>query len=171
MFSGMRRMLALVAVFAVSVGAMADDGVILKLKNGSEVGFVFTSKPKIATGAELSITTADGTSVRYNYADVRSVTFGDVTSTGIDDVAASPACDVVFRLLDGKVMVDGLPAGESVSVYSVSGQLLTSQKQTANGASLTLPLEGNGVLIIRTTTGVSYKVMKKYDIAFLLYFQ
>lgn len=154
-------MLALAAVFAVSIGVMADDGVILKLKNGKEVGFVFTSKPKITPSAELSITTAEGTSVSYNYAEVRSVTFDDVTSTAIDDVAASPVCDVVFRLLDGKVVVEGLPAGESVSVYNVGGQLLASQKQTANGVSLTLPLEGSGVLIVRTSIGVSYKVLKK----------
>jgi hypothetical protein len=157
----MGRFLALIAVFAVSNGAMADDGVILKLKNGKEVGFVFTSKPKIMPGSELSITTADGTSVSYNYAEVRSVTFGGVTSTGIDDVSASPSCDVVFRLLDGKVVVDGLPAGESVSVYNVGGQLLTSQKQTMSGVSLPLPLEGNGVLVVRTSTGVSCKVMVK----------
>jgi hypothetical protein len=161
MFSGMRRMLALVAVFAVSVGAMADDGVILKLKNGSEVGFVFTSKPKIKPGIELSITTAEGTSVSYDYAKVCSVTFGDVASTGIDDVTDSPACDVVFRLLDGKVVVEGLPAGESVSVYNVGGQLLVSKKQTIKGTSLTLALDANGVLIIRTSTGVNYKVMNK----------
>jgi hypothetical protein len=68
---------------------------------------------------------------------------------------------VVFRLLDGKVVVEGLPAGESVSVYNISGQLLASKKQTATGVSLVLPLEGSGVLIVRTSTGVSYKVMVK----------
>ena len=156
-----KRIVLFFAVFAVSIIAMADDGVILKLKNGSEVGFVFTSKPKITPGAELSITTSNGASVSYDYAEVRSVAFGDVTSTGIDDVTASPACDVVFRLLDGKVVVEGLPAGESVSVYNISGQLLASQKQTATGVSLALPLEGSGVLIVRTSTGVSYKVMVK----------
>lgn len=155
------KLVLLFALFAVSNEAMADDGVILKLKNGSELGFVFTSKPKIKPGIELSITTAEGTSVSYDYAKVCSVTFGDVASTGIDDVTDSPACDVVFRLLDGKVVVEGLPAGESVSVYNVGGQLLVSKKQTINGASLTLALDANGVLIIRTSTGVNYKVMNK----------
>lgn len=157
----MKRCLLLAAAVLMSTVAMAEDGVIVKLKNGSEVGFVFTSKPKITPGAELSITTSDGASVSYDYAEVRSVRFGDVTSTGIDDVTSSPVCDVVFRLLDGKVVVEGLPAGESVSVYNVGGQLLASQKQTATGVSLTLPLEGSGVLIVRTSTGVSYKVINK----------
>lgn len=157
----MKRCLLLAAAVLMSTVAMAEDGVIVKLKNGSEVGFVFSSKPNVTPGAELSITTSDGASVSYDYAEVRSVRFGDVTSTGIDDVTSSPVCDVVFRLLDGKVVVEGLPAGESVSVYNASGQLLASQKQTATGVSLTLPLEGSGVLIVRTSTGVSYKVMNK----------
>lgn len=157
----MKRCLLLAAAVLMSTVAMAEDGVIVKLKNGSEVGFVFTSKPKITPGAELSITTSDGASVSYDYAEVRNVSFGDVTSTGIDDVTSSPVCDVVFRLLDGKVVVEGLPAGESVSVYNASGQLLATKKQTATGVSLTLPLEGSGVLIVRTSTGVSYKVMNK----------
>ena len=157
----MKRCLLLAAAVLMSTVAMAEDGVIVKLKNGSEVGFVFSSKPNVTPGAELSITTSDGASVSYDYAEVRSVRFGDVTSTGIDDVTSSPVCDVVFRLLDGKVVVEGLPAGESVSVYNASGQLLATKKQTATGGSLTLPLEGSGVLIVRTSTGVSYKVMNE----------
>ena len=157
----MKRCLLLAAAVLMSTVAMAEDGVIVKLKNGSEVGFVFSSKPNVTPGAELSITTSDGASVSYDYAEVRSVRFGDVTSTGIDDVTSSPVCDVVFRLLDGKVVAEGLPAGESVSVYNVGGQLLTTEKQSAGGTALSVPLDARGVLIVRTSTGVSYKVMNK----------
>lgn len=157
----MKRCLLLAAAVLMSTVAMAEDGVIVKLKNGSEVGFVFSSKPNVTPGAELSITTSDGASVSYDYAEVRSVRFGDVTSTGIDDVTSSPVCDVVFRLLDGKVVVEGLPAGESVSVYNASGQLLATEKQSADGTALSVPLDARGVLIVRTSTGVSYKVMNK----------
>ncbi len=157
----MKRCLLLAAAVLMSTVAMAEDGVIVKLKNGSEVGFVFSSKPNVTPGAELSITTSDGASVSYDYAEVCSVRFGDVTSTGIDDVTSSPVCDVVFRLLDGKVVAEGLPAGESVSVYNVGGQLLTTEKQSAGGTALSVPLDARGVLIVRTSTGVSYKVMNK----------
>lgn len=157
----MKRCLLLAVAVLMSTVAMAEDGVIVKLKNGSKVGFVFISKPKIMPGAELSISTADGTVLNYDYAEVRSVTFGDVTSTGIDDVTVSPSCDVVFRLLDGRLAVEGLPAGENVSVYTIGGQLLATEKQSADGTVLSVPLDARGVLIVRTSTGVSYKVMNK----------
>lgn len=156
-----RRIILFVAAFTLSTIAMADDGVILKLKNGNEVGFVFSSKPRIITGTELSITTADGSSISYDYSEVRSVTFGDVSSTDIEDITASPSCDIVFRMIDGKVIVEGLSAGESVNLYNIGSQLLASLKQSANGGILTLPLESSGVFIIRTSTGVSYKMLKK----------
>jgi hypothetical protein len=154
-----RRFVALVAIFAISIVAKADDGVILKLKNGSEVGFVFTSKPKITPSAKLNIATVDGTSVSYDYADVRSVTFGDVTSTGIEDVAASAACDVVFRLFDGKVVVEGLPAGESVSVYDLNGQRVTTHEQGQDNTVISIFLNAHSVHIIRTSNGISCKVV------------
>jgi hypothetical protein len=156
-----KRCLLLAAVVLMSAVAMAEDGVIVKLKNGSEVGFVFSSKPNVAPGAELAITTSDGTKVSYDYADVRSVRFGEVTSTGIDDVETSSSCDVVFHFLDGRLSVEGLPAGESVSVCTVGGQLLATEKQSADGTALSVPLDARGVLIVRTSTGVSYKVMNK----------
>lgn len=151
----------LAAAVLMSTAVMAEDGVIVKLKDGGEVGFVFSSKPNVAPGEELTISTADGTVVSYDYAEVRSVSFGEVTVTGVDDVETSPSCDVVFRLLDGRLTVEGLSAGASVSVYTVGGQLLTTEKQTADGAALSVPLDARGVLIVRTSTGVSYKVMKK----------
>lgn len=161
LFSVLRRFSAFIGIFAVSVGAMAEDGVLLKLKDGGEVCFVFSSKPCIVPGEELLITTTDGSSVSYDYSVVRSVSFSNATSTVIEDVIASPACDVVFRLLGDKVVVEGLPAGESVSVYTLGGQLLISRKQPEGLSSLTLPLESRGVFVVRTSTGVSYKVMKK----------
>lgn len=157
-----RRCFLLLVALVVSITAMADDGVIVKLKNGSEVGFVFSDKPRVTFGAELQIRTSDGVSVSYEYAEVRNVSYGDVSSTGIEDVSSSTVCDVVFKLIEGKLLIEGLSAGESVGVYTVDGKVVTTGKQTGNNMSLTLPLTaGRSVLVVRTSTGVSYKIMKR----------
>jgi hypothetical protein len=161
LLASMKRCLLLAVAVLMGTVAMAEDGVIVKLKNGSEVGFVFISKPKIMPGAELSISTADGAVVNYDYSEVRSVSFGEVTSTGIDGVETSSSCDVVFRLLNDRLAVEGLSAGENVSVYTIGGQLLATEKQSADGTALSVPLDARSVLIVRTSTGVSYKVMNK----------
>lgn len=156
----MRRYFLFACALTMSLLVKAEDGVLLKLKSGAEVGFVFTSQPKIATGAELVIKAADGAFVSYDYAEVSSISFGDVALTDISDVKGESS-KVVFRLQDGKLSVEGLKVGESVSVYNVSGKMLHQVKQSTNALPLQIPLTEKGVLIIRTSTGVSYKFVNK----------
>ena len=156
----MRRYFLFACALMMSLFVKAEEGVLLKLKSGAEVGFVFASQPKIATGTELVIKTADGTSVSYDYAEVSSISFGDVSLTDISDVKGESS-KVVFRLHDGKLSVEGLKVGESVSAYNVSGKMLHQVKQSTNALPLQIPLTEKGVLIIRTSTGVSYKFVNK----------
>lgn len=135
----------------------ADDGVILTLKSGEELGFVFSSRPTIMVKDELLITLSDGTKVSYSFDAVRNVRFGAVDPTGVEETPGSQ--DVVFRFSDGMLRVYGLPVGENVAVYSVNGQHQVSRSQESDGEVLSIPLSAKGVLVVRTSTGVSYKIM------------
>ena len=61
----------LMAVLLLScvLGVRAEEGVILSLKDGTEVAFAFSSKPRLAMGEELTITAPDGTNVVYGKMD------------------------------------------------------------------------------------------------------
>lgn len=135
----------------------AEGGVILTLKSGEELGFVFSGRPTITVKDELLITMADGTKISYAFDAVRNVRFGAIDPTGIGETSGSQ--DVVFRFSDGVLRVYGLPVGESVAVYSVNGQRQVSRSQESEGEVLTIPLSAKGVLVVRTSTGVSYKIM------------
>lgn len=135
----------------------AEDGVILTLKSGEELGFVFSGRPTITVKDELLITMADGTKISYAFDAVRNVRFGAIDPTGIGETSGTK--DVVFRFSDGVLRVYGLPVGESVAVYSVNGQRQVSRSQESEGEVLTIPLSAKGVLVVRTSTGVSYKIM------------
>lgn len=148
----------LVAVF-FALSAKAEEGVVLTLTDGTQVGFAFSARPKVAMGSELTLT-ADGNSVSYNYSEVKSMTFGEVQLTDIKETATSTN-PVNFKLQSDQLLVSGLPIGETVAVYNLSGQQLEVVRQTAEGAVLNLPLTQKGVLIVRTSTGVSYKVIVK----------
>lgn len=154
-----RSILLLIAV-TVSVAVRAEEGVILHLKDGNEVSFVFSSRPKLMMGTELQISTIDGYQVSYDYLLVSRVSFGEATATGVEEVSTVKS-KVVFSLSEDKVLVEGLKVGESASVYNLAGQLLISVKQTLPSGPLTLPLTEKGVLIVRMSTGVNYKLMSK----------
>ena len=152
----------LMAVLLLScvLGARAEEGVILSLKDGTEVAFAFSSKPRLAMGEELTITAPDGTNVVYAFADVRNVRFGEFTITGIDSAPGTENTpDVTFRISGGQLHVFGLPKGESVSVYDLAGRRVAMQKQTTDGSTLSISLNATGVLVVRTSTGISYRIV------------
>lgn len=137
------------AVFLLScvLGAGAEDGVVLSLKDGTEVAFAFSYKPRLAMGGELTITAPDGTDVVYAYADVKNVRFGEFSTTGMDSVPGTENTpDVTFRISGGLLQVFALPHGESVSVYDLGGRCVAMQKQTADGGTLSIPLPVSGSL-------------------------
>lgn len=142
------------------LGARAEEGVILSLKDGTEVAFAFSSKPRLAMGGELTFTVPDGTNVVYAYADVKNVRFGEFVTTDIDSAPGTENTpDVTFRISDGLLQVFGLPHLESVSVYDLGGRRVAMQKQASEGGTLSIPLPVSGVLVVRTTTGISYRMV------------
>ena len=151
----------LMAVLLLScvLGARAEEGVILSLKDGTEVAFALSSKPRFAMGEELTVTAPDGTNVVYAFADVRNVRFGEFTITGIDSAPGTENTpDVAFRISGGQLHVFGLPQGESVNIYDLAGRRVAMQKQTTDGSTLSISLNATGVLVVRTSTGISYRV-------------
>lgn len=149
-----------VLLLSCVLGTKAEESVILSLKNGTEVAFAFSSKTRLAMGEELTISVSDGTNVVYAYTDVEHVRFGEFSTTGIDSAPGTENTpDVTFRICDGLLQVFGLPQGESVSVYDLAGHRVAMQKQIADGCTLSIPLNVSGVLVVRTSTGISYRIV------------
>lgn len=142
------------------VQAIADEGVIISLKNGQEYEFTFAEKPQIVFGKELTIMANAATALSHNYADVRSIRFSNGEDTGIDEVQQSgEETTISFKIAGNSLYVYGLPVGENVSIYSIGGQRVASQRQVSEGAVLAIPLTTRGVLLVHTSTGVSYKLL------------
>lgn len=157
-----RSFLRLVVTFICIISAtkaIAEEGVVLTLKSGQEVNFVFSSKPCISTSdAELIITTADGNKLSYDYTEVRNISFSTTTGTNITETIAQQETEVTFKTSSNVLFVYNLPVGESVSIYTLSGYRIAMQKQTTKGAILKLPLKESGVLVVCTSTGISYRI-------------
>ena len=82
-----------------------------------------------------------------------------IADAGIEKVEQTgSSSDAVFRFNDGQLQFFGLPAGESVSVYDLNGHHVAMQKQAEDDTVLCITLNSRGVLVIRTSNGISYKV-------------
>lgn len=163
-------MSAFFALAPALCSAAEGEAVYLNLQTGTSVTFLFAEKPVVAleAGDSLTMRTTEA-EVKYAYSDVRSLTFEKVdtipdTPDGIAKIlgdAAGSNGNVAFRIGQNGITVVGLPAGASASVYTVSGAMVANGKANGNNGVF-LPIgQEKTVYIVHTSTGQSYKFIRK----------
>ena len=116
---------------AVTLKAEELSSFILNTKDDSKVEFRFASNPVITFDeADLLITDASETSVRYPMADVVNIVFSTYTSS-VKDVDAD---HIVVNLTRDLLTVSGLQAGDDVNIYNVDGALLAVAMADSDGS-------------------------------------
>ena len=144
------KYLIIVVMLAITTSAMAETqpGIILRLRDGSTVGFTLESKPKIIPyNYSLEIVT-DKTTVSYSYSKIASIYSGNVDGGGIESPTIDKKADVLFTIIDNGVEVSGLGAGETV-------------RANTDNETLRMTMPSSGVYIIRTSGGISFKFITK----------
>lgn len=157
------KKLFVLSVFALqSIGMKADDGIVVLLKDGTQVGFVFSERPNVVCGSELEFV-ASGRAVSYAIDDVRRIYRSDeVVSTGVDAVMSAVGQGVVFRVVNGSVEVSGIAKGERVVLYMVDGTQVARAVSDTEGGCLTFAIpQGKGVCVVKASSGISCKIMCK----------
>lgn len=160
-------MLWALLVFSLSMSA-GNPGVTFLLRSGQKVSFAFIEKPVVALSeANLSVKVQDVERVNFAYADVQRVMVvddvdDDVVSGWHDIVTNGQSRHVIFSVYVNTLNVSGLAAQESLSFYAVDGKLVLSAKAVADGKAIVdLSVLQQGVYVVRTQSGISYKFFKK----------
>lgn len=155
----------LLALFAFSLSVFAGNpGVTFLLRSGQKVSFSFAEKPVVAlSDANLSVSVGGVERVSYAYADVQRVVVVDDVVSAIDNVVANDKSQhIVFSFSANVLNVSGLAVGERFSLYAIDGKLMLSEKANADGkAAISLSSLQQGIYVVRTQSGISYKFFKK----------
>ncbi len=155
----------LLALFAFSLSVFAGNpGVTFLLRSGQKVSFSFAEKPVVALSDDyLSVSVRGVERVIYAYADVQRVVVVDDVVSAIDNVVADDKSQhVVFSFSANVLNVLGLAANESIALYATDGKLMLSEKANAEGkAAMNLSSLQQGIYVVRTQSGISYKFFKK----------
>lgn len=155
----------LLALFAFSLSMFAGNpGVTFLLRSGKKVSFTFAEKPVVAlSDANLSVSVGGVEHVSYAYADVQRVVVVDDVVSAIDNVVANDKSQhVVFSFSANVLNVSGLAVGERFSLYAIDGKLMLSENADADGkAAISLSSLQQGIYVVRTQSGISYKLFKK----------
>lgn len=160
-----KTFITLLASLACSLSAFADNpGVTFLLRSGQKVSFAFVEKPVVAFSEDnLAVSVHGVERVSYAYADVQRVVIEDNVISAVDKVVAnSEDKRVVFLLSDQTLSVSGIAAGEKISLYATDGKLVLSQNANVGGnAIINLSTFQQGVYVVYTQNGISYKLLKK----------
>lgn len=155
----------LLALFAFSLSMFAGNpGVTFLLRSGKKVSFTFAEKPVIALSDDyLSVSVHGVERIIYLYADVQRVVVADDVVSAIDNVVANDKSQhVVFSFPANVLNVSGLAANESIALYATDGKLMLREKANAEGkAAMNLSSLQQGIYVVRTQSGISYKLFKK----------
>ena len=165
MIENMKKTLLFTFLMAVTSVCMAEStpGLTILFKNQAKVSFAFASKPEIAVATDgITVTSTTSDVVSYTFDEVQRFYFVDNIETGIQEVKAGSATHPVFSCNNGVITVSGLKAAERVSVFSIGGSKVGEAKaDNAGCANVDLSGTTNGVYVLSTGSGVSFKLLKK----------
>ena len=139
----------LVALLAIASGAWADDGVWVKLKDGSRQGFLFECSPTITYVGDNLVMNAGGASATYAIDNIEEIYFDDVPENATD-ITSTDVADKVIRATRNGARLTGFAAGTVVTVYDLGGRLLQQLQVGQDGTlSVDLTSQPKGTYVIK----------------------
>ena len=151
--------LGLLGLGAVSAEAQSTvKGIVIETATGERTEYALTETPKLTYDGNTVTLTTTKVCVDFTATDIVKVVLTDISATDINDVESKPE---QVQLLNEEVRMSGLSAGETVSIYNVSGTLISTCQASSNGdLTITLSDLQRGVYIIKANHQ-SFKVMRK----------
>lgn len=148
-------------LFCVTVPVMADDGIWVEKTDESKTGFIFNEEPVITFhGDELVITTSSSAAC-FPIDDIRRLSFGDVSLTGIDEITTGELKTPIIHIHEERVMIGGLRPGTAILAYSTGGNIVArTQADEEGNVAINLSSQPKGVYIISTSLS-TFKIEKK----------
>ncbi|MBQ8968202.1 MAG: hypothetical protein IJ064_00505 [Bacteroidaceae bacterium] len=149
-----KRLLSLVFA-AMSLSAMAEQALVIHLKDGTQSAFVVDRVPRIATVGDGLRVTAGNQSLEYPFSSVNRFAIEDIDPTIVSDKVVPR---VLYRLTASGLVVEGAVPDGIMQVYDTGGRPIQMVRADHDGrAALVL---GRGMYIIRTQNE-TIKIMKK----------
>lgn len=152
--------LAIAALFSMSaLTASAADYLTVIDADGNKTNFAIADYPKISFTSSAMVITDGSRTVEYPLTEYRSFAFTDKENNtdGVEKINAD-GTNAKFSFADG-IHGEGLEAGTRVVVYSINGQVV-GQGVVSAGGSVDVPLQGNGVYIVKSAKK-SFKFIRK----------
>ncbi|MBD5371301.1 MAG: T9SS type A sorting domain-containing protein [Bacteroides sp.] len=152
----MRKYLLLImlAVAAIAARGAGISQVHLHLADGSQTDIVISDDLELSFSETHLLAKAEGVEVEVPKADLLKITHSD--GAGVAEVGGDEAS---FAFTGNALVFNGLPAGSSIEVFSMAGQLVLSQKAEGEVVVSLSDLTAGAYVVKANQT--SYKILVK----------
>ena len=163
----MKKIIAFISCVLVSLVVLAEEqtpnALIVKLQDGTENAFVLSEKPTVVIQDDKMLVTGI-VEVTYIRSEISKFFFEEISSddpriiSGIESISKD---NVTFYYVDGEnVRISGLKDKATVSVASLDGKIISTQKSDGTGSvTILLGNQPKGIYII-SFGGRSVKIRK-----------
>ena len=161
-----KRVVLTCVMTLLGLGTFATTpGVTFLLTNGSTVSFAFKANPEISvTSIGITVSAQNQQEVIYQFSEMDRFYYEDDVVTAINGVRTETTTTTkpVFCYDRGMLSISGLNASEQVAVYSLGGSKMSSTvADNAGHANVNVGNMPTGVYAVSTSSGVSFKLLKK----------
>lgn len=148
-------------LFCSTVPIMADDGIWVEKTDESKTGFIFSEEPIITFHDDELVITTSSSVACFPIDDIRRLSFGDVSLTGIDEITTGELETPIIHINEERVMIGGLRPGTAILAYSTGGNIVArTQADKEGNVAINLSSQPKGVYIISTSFS-TFKIEKK----------
>lgn len=140
-----------------TIGRAKPMMLVITAKDGTESRYRLRSQPRVTVEKPYLVVKGDGIDVSFELAQMMRMHYEeDPTPTGIDTVNEQKATTDKEQ---ETILLNNLPAGTMVSIYTLDGKQVYSR--AADGNTLSLPLSSlkSGVYVVKAN-GLTYKIQK-----------
>lgn len=145
------------AVTALSSLAEDINALMLHLASGKQVVCMLDEKPVVTFSGDELVLTTHMNQVSYQSADVLKFTYLYVEPSGVSQVSTPPC---IFSFRGNTLAVEGAEPDTQISVYSVDGSLIASEKANKKGAASIKLSEQSGKVYVVKTSVANFKITK-----------
>lgn len=148
-------------LFMVCASALANEPqtqLVIWAKDGTQVAYALTDKPKVTFTETDLVISANGVEVNYALEDMARFTYRTNSETAITNLQTDESS---FKLKGGSLVFPALIANSTVSVYSLNGTLIFKKTVSQNG-EYAFPLSNlNAGVYMVNVNGLTYKIVKR----------
>lgn len=130
---------------------------IIWQKDGSKVSYNLDEQPKTTFTTEYLVITTTTKTINYPLSQILRYTY-EGGSLSVHNIEVK---GISVTQKEDEIIVDGLPAGKSATIFAVDGkQLLSKRSDGSNHITLSLSKLPSGVYIVKAEA-VTYKITKR----------